>query len=324
MKEIENSKNHSINRLEEFKSKINLKKTISCHQKFCIYTTGSYGREEAGNESDIDLFFINSDSEQKFKKIDKILIDADLIGIIRELKFPEFSGDGEYLEVHNIKDIYKELGSRNDDYLNFFTARMLLILESKCLYNENVYDKLIDEILHKYYIDFDKNESFHPMFLVNDIIRFWRTLCLNYEYSRSRNEPDQKQKIKAHIKNYKLKFSRKLTCYSLMLNILFSKSENLTSNELKGYVKLSPLDRLRKIKEENIDDLKINNQIDVLLNLYNNFLEISHKTETELYGYFSDKTNRDKEFGIARKFSQGILDLMLMKRENEKFEYFLL
>lgn len=324
MKEIEKSKNHSINKLEDFKCKINLKETICSHENFCIYTTGSYGREEAGNESDIDLFFINSDSEQKFKKIDKILIDADLIGIIRELKFPEFSGDGEYLEVHNIKDIYKELGSRNDDYLNFFTARMLLILESKCLYNEKVYDKLIDEILHKYYIDFDKNESFHPMFLVNDIIRFWRTLCLNYEYSRSRNELDQKQKVKAHIKNYKLKFSRKLTCYSLMLNILFSKSENLTLIELKAYVKLSPLDRLKKIKEENIGDLQINNQIDVLLDLYNNFLEISHKAEADFYECFSDKTNRDKEFGIARKFSQGILDLMLMKREDEKFEYFLL
>ena len=70
MNEIEESKNRSKEKLASLKEAILTKDTITSHKHFCIYTTGSYGREEAGEYSDIDLFFV---SEEPIKKIDKIL-----------------------------------------------------------------------------------------------------------------------------------------------------------------------------------------------------------------------------------------------------------
>jgi len=80
-----------------------------------LFTTGSYGRLEASKHSDIDLFFLFDNRESSFSRISKTLIDAHIISISREMRFPEFSADGEYLEVHNIWDLCAEMGSRKDD-----------------------------------------------------------------------------------------------------------------------------------------------------------------------------------------------------------------
>lgn len=321
MNEIESSRKHSVEKLEELKQKVLSETIISKHKHFCIYTTGSYGREEAGESSDIDLFFI---TDHSIGKIDKILIDADLIKITRDLQFPDFSGDGVYLEVHKLQDIVGYLGSREDDYKNYFTARMLLILESKCVYNEQKYNDIIDSVLQKYYVDEDSDNvlNFHPVFLINDIIRYWRTLCLNYEYSKNKKDNTKENKIKAYIKNCKLKFSRKLTCYSLLLSILYLDTDNISKEQLKELIALRPLERLDKIKSETLSDL-VKKQIDKIEILYNDFLLLTHKTEDELKNAFKNDKLRKQIFAKANEFSEAIFQLMLLKKESEIFKYFL-
>jgi hypothetical protein len=77
------------------------------------------------------------------------------------------------------------LGCASDNSLNAFTARMLLLLESQPVSDETVYTRLRQRIVGFYYRDFDDhNETFLPTFLLNDILRFWRTLTLNYEHHR--------------------------------------------------------------------------------------------------------------------------------------------
>jgi DNA polymerase beta domain protein region len=322
MNEIEESKNRSKEKLASLKEAILTKDTITSHKHFCIYTTGSYGREEAGEYSDIDLFFV---SEEPIKKIDKILIDADLITITKTLEFPEFTGDGEYLEVHRLGDIIGNLGSRIDDYKNYFTARMLLILESKCVYNEEKYNSIIDEVLDKYYIDVDADNelNFRPTFLINDIIRYWRTLCLNYEYSKNKKDNSElENKIKSHIKNYKLKFSRKLTCYSLLLSILYLDSESVSKEKLKELIVLTPLQRLSKIEEESHDNT-IKQQVRRIMRLYNEFLEYTHQEMNKLKSIFANNVTKREMFKKADDFSEAIFQLMLLKKESKIFKYFL-
>ena len=75
------------------------------------------------------------------------------------------------------------LGSPEDDGLNAFTARMLLLLESRPVYNAERYRRILKAVIGFYYRDFsDHSEHFRPTFLINDILRFWRTLTLNYEH----------------------------------------------------------------------------------------------------------------------------------------------
>jgi predicted nucleotidyltransferase len=182
----------------------------------CIYATGSFARGEASKYSDIDLFLI-SNINSKIKKLDEIILKSDLIKITRDLDLPDFSGDGEYLTIHGLEDMLEKLGSPEDDFKNYFTARLLLLLESKPLFNETLYNEVISKIVNVYFNDYpDHKESFTPIFLANDIIRFWKTMCLNYEQKRSKREHNDLSKNKTRLKNLKLKFSRITTCYSIL------------------------------------------------------------------------------------------------------------
>lgn len=244
------------------------------------------------------------------------------------MELPDFSGDGEYLEIHNAKEVYKELGSRNDDYNNFFTARMLLLLESKPIYNEKLYEDIVKEILQKYYGDFHSHETdFAPVFLVNDIIRFWRTLCLNYEHNRNRkadeNDSEKEKsfkKNKAHIKNLKLKFSRKLTCYSFLLSILYS-NEILDEEKILEIVKLSPLERLQVISKSNPN---ASEKIEKIFELYSRFLETTHKEESDLLNWIENKENRESAFNEGREFAKLFFELMMDENYRSKLLYFVI
>jgi len=320
---------YSIKRLEEFNKLIEKSIELKSQDSFCIYATGSYGRLEASKHSDLDLFFLSNQENGKFSKIAKALIDSDIIKASRKMKLPEFSGDGAYLEIHNLKDIYSELGSRKDDYNNFFTARMLLLLESRAVYNNDGYEAMLKTTIDKYYKDFHEHEkSFKPVFLVNDVIRFWRTMCLNYEHNRHRKFEDKKmskeevaeKKNEAHIKNLKLKFSRKLTCYSFLLSVLYA-NKVLKQGDILEIIKQTPLQRLESLK---IANPHIAKDISNLISLYFWFLERTQKEKSQLIDWINNSVNRDDAFNKSREFSKLIFKLMIdIGSDNENLMYFL-
>ena len=190
-------RHRSYSRLQHLRSKISSLASLTDLPHLCIYVTGSFGRLEASVYSDLDLFFIDNGhtNANPISRIDKTLLDADLIRTVRELVFPDFSNDAEYLSIHYLDDIKRSLGGREDDFQNYFTARMLLLLESRPVHNDEIYRHIIEKIIQSYYRDYhDHVSGFLPVFLINDIIRFWRTLCLNYEHRRNRPPGDQYRK----------------------------------------------------------------------------------------------------------------------------------
>ncbi len=184
---IQKRRKYCDERIKVLREKVDHIEEAKGQKSYCIYATGSYARSEAAESSDLDLFFLHSQKDP-VKNISKTLIDASLIGIQREMNLPEFSGDGKFLEIHFAEDMINLLGSREDDFRNFFSARMLLLLESKPIHNDRYYNSVLSKIIDAYYRDFhDHERNFQPLFLVNDIIRFWKTLCLNYEQARHRS-----------------------------------------------------------------------------------------------------------------------------------------
>jgi len=188
----------------------------------CVYATGSYARNEAAEYSDIDLFFVHrgSTKEARVSRLDELRLFAKVIEIGERLGFPTFSNDGEYLQILYLDDIIQMLGGREDDYHNFFTARMLLLLESSPLVNQELYSSMIDSVIDSYFRDYpNHSSSFRAVFLINDVIRFWKTLCLNYEHRRNRPEGNTEKKRKQQVKNFKLKFSRLMTCFGTIVAV---------------------------------------------------------------------------------------------------------
>ena len=83
-----------------------------------------------------------------------------------------------------------------------------------------------------------------PAFLANDVLRMWRTFCVNYE-ARTKREPEREM-AKRRIKNYKLKHSRLLTCYSGLLYLLtiFRENNTVSPTDAKSMIVFSPTDDL--------------------------------------------------------------------------------
>ncbi len=112
-----------------------------------------------------------------------------------------------FSEVHPLSDYLNGLGKPSDEANNTFTGRLLLLLESKAIFGESSYQYIRRECVRDIgRIYNDHSQNFLPAFLVNDILRFWRTLCVNYEAGLTTNP------AKRRAKNYKLKYSRLLTC----------------------------------------------------------------------------------------------------------------
>ncbi len=231
-----------------------------CADKACVYATGSFGRREASPHSDVDLFIVSlSDKEERvdrsrLSKLDEILLKAELIRVSRSLAFPEFSQDGRFLNNHTARKLIQSTGNQYDDAENTFTARLLLLLESKPVVGSEVHARIIDDAIERYWREFpDHYDRFMPAYLANDILRYWRTLCLNYEASTSERLPQTQIDHAEHkIKNYKLKHSRMLTCYSGILFLLFIYARNgtVTVQDAQRMVSLTPTERVEFVAGE--------------------------------------------------------------------------
>jgi predicted nucleotidyltransferase len=321
--ELDNRRSQTNERVEKLRGELRAAESIIAG-KACVYATGSVGRREASLHSDLDLFILAKSEvrangkESLLTRLDSIRVKADLIEATDKLGFPEFSGDGKYLTAYAVHELIDTLGSSRDDVENTFTARLLLLLESLPLLESEVYDQVTAEVIAAYWKDYDDyQENFMPAFLCNDILRLWRTFCVNYEAKRTAGLPTQ-EKAKAKLKNYKLKHSRILTCYSAVLYLLalHTRQCSVSQTDVVKMIKLSPTRRLEWLRDQS-DFEKARSTTSRLLSQYNRFLETTNATESELVGLFSDKVKARQYMEAASAFGDTMFEAMnLIGNEN--------
>lgn len=283
----------------------------------CVYATGSYGRLEAGPKSDLDCFMLISEyfdeENERWKpsldRVDEIKVQFRLITATEELDLPKFDGGGKYLESHSPSSLIQHLGSQEDDYRNVFTARLLLLLESQCLAGSQVYDSTISEVIEAYFKDFSGHErSFRPAYLLNDIVRMWRTFCVNYEHKR-------KEESRQKIKSLKLKFCRMITCYSAVIFIAstFTKNGTVTPEDIREMVSLTPTVRLEAVAGESFwEGGKPPEGLEVVLRealeLYDEFLQLAHLEPKKAVKKFEkdERSWLEKSYSFGAQLSSAI------------------
>jgi predicted nucleotidyltransferase len=305
-------------RITELRDRLKSAETLA-KGKACVFVTGSFGRREAGPYSDLDLFIVGkrdgipaSDGKEGslLKHLDEICIKADLIEATRELNLPEFSLDGRYLTHYSVHEFTKTLGTPQDDVTNTFTARLLLLLESCSLLESAVYQEITEEVIAAYWRDYeDHKPDFMPAFLANDILRLWRTFCVNYE-ARTERIPEV-EKAKGKLKNYKLKHSRLLTCYSALLYLLavYGSQKTVSPLDAMTMIKLTPTERLEWLQgRANLAHARA--AIGKLLEQYERFLETTNVPEKELVEKFLDKKTSQSYLGAAYLFGDFVFDAL--------------
>lgn len=308
---IEGRRARTDERIRELKAELQEAEKLAAG-KACVYMTGSFGRGEASGYSDLDIFIAGKDRDTKplLKGLDETLVKASLIKATRNLGIRDFSGDGEYLQHYSVHQLVKTLGTPEDDVKNTFTARLLLVLESRCLLGEDVYEHVIKEAIDAYWRDYgDHKKDFVPGFLANDILRLWRTFCVNYE-ARTSTEPPL-QKAKRRLKNYKLKHSRLLTCYSSLLYLLaiFAANNTVSPEDAIEMVRLTPTQRLEWLCQQP-GCASSHKRFQELLGAYEKFLQSTDEQEEKLIELFSDGLKNRAMFGAANQFGNLVFDIL--------------
>ncbi len=143
----------------------------------CAITFGSFARREATSQSDLDYIVI-ADDEELGKEV---LIQFPKFLKRHDIRSP--STGGAFGGITRQDELTHNVGGKDDDN-DSLTKRLLFLLESACLVGDDIYEEIQDKLIHLYVKDTITQHQI-CRFLLNDLIRYYRTICVDFEYKTS-------------------------------------------------------------------------------------------------------------------------------------------
>ena len=262
-----------------------------------IYVVGSAGRLEMGDGSDLDPYIVTGvGSEGSAGGAAAEGASADGAGMlsalhdsIRAAGLPDLDAGGKHAQPVTAAFLTQDLGDPNDDSKGALTKRILLLLESQPLVHPEAYNRLVAACVDVYW----KNERGHehnylPIVLVNDIVRYWRTVLLNHESRigvKLAKDVAGKTVDEVALRRYssfKLRIPRCLSCFSALLYLLrltASDDRGVTRDQVVATVRQTPLERLECLRGFSAS---VDRGVDTANARYVEYLEISNAGKPEL------------------------------------------
>jgi hypothetical protein len=159
-----------------------------------VVLMGSWGRAEVTSGSDDDFMVLIDGAERpsvapSIKQVRTVLDQA-----------PGAQGAfGKYVACDRLAD---NIGLDQDDNDNL-SQRMLFVLESVPVTAADVYSSARERVLRGY-LDESVKDYAPPRFLLNDTIRYWRTICVDFAGK------ERERRESWGLRNAKLRTSRKI------------------------------------------------------------------------------------------------------------------
>lgn len=205
-----------------------------------IIVFGSLARLEATGASDLDyvvaVHSLPDDVRRTRTLIEAVSAVQQRIG----LKSPGRSR--MFGTVMSVSDIAERIGLEQDTNLNH-SRRILLFQESASVYAPELLERLLRVILERYLAGYNEPKRGVPRFLLNDVLRYWRTIAVDYQAKQWDSlEPDW------GLRYIKLLISRKLAFAGTLASIL--RTESAEVDYFVEQFKMPALARLAQLEPD--------------------------------------------------------------------------
>jgi hypothetical protein len=210
----------------------------------CVAVCGSLARLEASKHSDLDLITVAAG------EADASTVHRRLLALVKEeMGVPLPNPKGVFANPSSTKILSRSSGDQEEDY-KAVSQRILFVLESKWVWNKSGYEQNMSSVVDAYAAQVEGDRRKNYVFLLNDIIRYFRTICVNYQFNTEGSEWG-----KWPLRNVKLRHSRVLMYFSMVaaLGELSTHYESDKKARLLGYIRLTPLERIFQIYQDKKD-----------------------------------------------------------------------
>ncbi len=241
-----------------------------------VVLLGSAARYELTGESDFDFLVIahgipglveDPVTKQPVAATRKIL--AALQDLQKGEGLAGAGATGMFGQIVSAPDLIERIGLEKDTN-ETHSHRILLLEESVSIYQPALREGLVRAMLDRYLDDYrTEPKEGVPRFLLNDVERYWRTMCVDYQAKHWRQLPlrfrealDPEAEFDWGLRYFKLLISRKLTFVGTVTSLLLCKHLGITQPDVDFLFKqfeMPALARLAQLYEyiapDRLDDL---------------------------------------------------------------------
>src|ERR1700752_3241483 len=152
---------------------------------------GSLARQEVTGESDCDYVVLQNGCTPDTSQA--LLLIAEEVR--SELGYAPPGRQAVFGDIVIAGSLYERIGLESDTNQNL-THRMLLLTESISVFSSSTHDQVINNILRRYCADYlpprreEGHQAMVPRHFVNDLVRFWRTMAVDFGAKRWRSIKD--------------------------------------------------------------------------------------------------------------------------------------